>query len=584
MIRAFPALLALCLFTAPASAARSKNPDTLTRLGLSDADSLDPAWSYDTFSHEVIANVYDYLFMFEGGSVEKLIPLAAAKVPSRANGLISADGKTYTIPIRAGMVFHDGTPVTAEDVRYSILRFMLFDRDAGPSSLLLQPLVDRDSTRDSTGKIDPKVFADAAKAVQVDGDKVVLRLPKPFAPMLTVLASWAPVVSRKWVAEKGGWDGAEATWQKFNNPSKTSSPLHEAVMGTGPFKLERWDRNNKQIVLVRNDRYWRTPAKLKRVVIKAVSEFGTRKLMLQAGDADTITADRPVFSQLQNVPGVELIDDQQMLDMNPVAFFTFKIKETGNPYIGSGKLDGEGVPPDFFSDLDLRRAFAYSFDYKGFIKDVMRGKGTQATGCIPNTLPGHNPKQATYSLDLKKAEEHFRKARGGEVWEKGFRFTLSYNTGNVARETLCQILKRQVESINPKFKIDVRPLEWPTFLDAYKGSKLPVFIIGWNADFPDAHTFVFPMLHSRGDYPFTQRFKDERIDKLIDQALDETDLAKRKDLYAKVQALEYELVPHLVILDTVRFRTQRDWVKGWYHNPIFPDAPYGAYYYPIWKE
>ena len=577
-------LLAVGLLSAPVFASRSKNPDTLTRLGLSDADSLDPAWSYDTFSHEIIANVYDYLFMFEGGSTEKLVPLIASKVPTRANGLISADGKTYTIPIRSGVVFHDGRPMTPEDVRYSIIRFMLFDRDAGPSSLLLQPLADRESTRDASGKADPKAYQDAAKAVGLDGDKVVLRLPKPFAPLLTLFASWAPVVSRAWIAEHGGWDGSEATWEKFNNPSKTSSPLHEGVMGTGPFTLERWDRNNKQIVLARNEKYWRTPAKLKRVVIKAVSEFGTRKLMLQAGDADTITADRPVFSQLQNIPGVEIIDDQQMLDMNPVAFFTFKLKEAGNPFIGSGKLDGEGIPPDFFSDLELRKAFAYSFDYKGYIKDVMRGKGTQATGCIPKTLPGHNPKQQTYTLDLKKAEEHFRASRGGEVWEKGFRFTLTYNTGNVARETLCQILKRSVESINPKFKIDVRPLEWPTFLDAYKGSKLPVFIIGWNADFPDAHTFVFPMLHSKGDYPSTQKFKDERIDAFIDQALDETNPAKRKDLYAKVQALEYELVPHLVILDTVRFRTQRDWVKGWYHNPIFPDAPYGAYYYPMWKE
>lgn len=580
-------LCVLCVWAAavaPSFAARAKNPETLTSVNLSDADSLDAAWSYDTFSHEIIANVYEYLFMFDGPSTERLVPLAAERVPSRANGLISADGKTYTIPIRSGIVFHDGRPMTPEDVRYSLLRFMLSDRDAGPSPLLLQPLVDRHGTRDDKGVIDPKVFEAVSRAVQVQGNNVVLRLPRAFAPMLSILASWAPVVSKSWVSEKGGWDGTEATWRKFNNPSKQSSPLHEAANGTGPFMLERWDRRTKEIVLVRHDKYWRGPAKLKRVILKALPEFGTRKLMLQAGDVDTITADRPHITQLQGVPGVEVLDDQPMMDMNPIVFFTMQVKAAGNPYVGSGALDGDGIPPDFFSDLDLRRAFAYAFDYQGFIKDVMRGKGTQATGCIPKTLPGHNPKQKTYTLDLKKAEEHFRKARGGSVWEKGFRFTLTYNSGNTARESVCQILKRGVESINPKFRLDVRPLEWPSFLDAYKGSKLPVFLIGWNADFPDPHTFVHPMLHSRGDYPFVQKFKDERLDALIDKGLRETNPAKRKALYAKVQALEYELAPHLVILDTVRYRTQRDWVKGWTHNPIFPNSPYGSYFYPMWKE
>ena len=58
--------------------------------------------------------------------------------------------------------------------------------------------------------------------------------------------------------------------------------------GTGPFALERWDRTAKYVLLTRNDRYWRKPAALKRVLIKTVPEFATRRLMLQAGDADVI--------------------------------------------------------------------------------------------------------------------------------------------------------------------------------------------------------------------------------------------------------------------------------------------------------
>ena len=151
------------------------------------------------------------------------------------------------------------------------------------------------------------------------------------------------------------------------------------------------------------------------------------------------------------------------------------------------------------------------------------------------------------------------------------------------RQNICQILKRNVESLNPNFKVDVRAIEWPAFLDAYKSSKLPIFAMGWNADFPDPHNFAFPLLHSKGDFPATQKYASPKLDALIEAANRETDAAKRRKLYAEVQAIEHDTVPHFVVLDQVRFRTQREWVQGWYHNAVFPDSPYGSYMYPIHK-
>jgi peptide/nickel transport system substrate-binding protein len=576
---------ALLLGTLPASAlAAAKNPDTYTYLTISDADSMDPAWAYDSASDLIILNVYEPLLMFDKASTEKLVPILATRVPNKANGLISPDGRTYTFPIRKGVKFHDGTPMTAEDVKYSLQRFMLLDRAAGPSSLLLQPLTGYSSTRDEHENVLPGVWKAVDRAVSVSGDNLVLRLPRPYAPLLSILASWSPVVSKAWAIKNGDWDGAEATWKKYNNPNKETSPFFEKSNGTGPFALDRWDRKNKEFILTRNDHYWRAPAKLKTVVVKGVNEFGTRKLMLEAGDADTIYADRPLLSQVQNLPGIQIIDDQPTVQMDPIVFFTFKVNTVGNPFSGSGKLDGEGIPPDFFADKNVRKGFAYAFDYKGFIADVWRGKGSQAHGVIPKSLPGYNPGQRTYALDMKKAADYFRKAQDGKLWETGFHFTIAFNSGNLPRETVCRIIKHNVESLNPKFKIDVRSIEWPTFLDAQNASKLPLFILGWNADYPDAHNFAFPILHSEGNYPLIQRFKNPEFDRLIEAGERETNAAERKRIYAKLQALEFDEVPNLVIVDTVLYRTQRSWVKGWYNNPIFPDAPYGSYFYPIFKE
>ncbi|MEK7656240.1 MAG: ABC transporter substrate-binding protein, partial [Elusimicrobiota bacterium] len=548
------ALLAAAL--ALPAAGEVKNPDTFTYLAIGDADSLDPHWAYDAASHMAYLNIYETLFAYEGASTAKLLARAAEKVPSKANGLLSPDGKTYRIPIRKGMRFQDGTLLTPEDARYSLLRFLLIDRDAGPAANLLEPLLGLHSTRDAQGRVREGLFRDAAKAVSVEGDRLVLRLPKPFAPLLSILAQWAPIVSKAWAVKNGDWDGREETWVRHNNPRKEDTAFYQKTNGSGPFALERWDRKNKELILRRYEGYWRGPARLKRVVIKGVNEFGTRRLMLQAGDADSIVADRQFLNQLKGLEGVSLIDGLPTVEMDPVAYFTFRANPSGNPFIGSGRLDGSGIPPDFFSDKDARKAFAYAFDYAGYIRDVHRGRWTQASGCIPNTLIGHDPAPPAYTLDLGKAAGHLHKAWGGKAWEKGFKLTLAYNSGNTARETLCQILKRNIEGLNERFRIEVRPLEWPSLLDAYQASKLPLFVIGWQADFPDPHNFAMAMMHSQGDYPRTQRYSNPEADRLIEAAVAETDAAKRRALYLKLQAIERDDVPHILILETERYRTQ----------------------------
>ncbi|MBI3299129.1 MAG: ABC transporter substrate-binding protein [Elusimicrobia bacterium] len=572
---------------APAPAAQpggAHDKTTFVHVTIQDIDSLDPAWAYDTASHAIILNLYEPLVQYRGSSMSELEPLISEKVPSVANGLVSADGRSYSFPIRKGVKFHQGGEVTPEDVRYSLMRFMLYDRNGGPSSLLLEPVTGLASTRDEAGKLIEDVYDKVAAAVTVDGDKVVLKLSKPFAPILTVLASWAPVVSKAYGASVGAWDGSKETWKKHNNPQKTSEGFHSRPDGTGPFMLERWDSKTKEIIMTRFAGYWREPAKLKRVVVKGVDEFQTRKLMLAAGDADSIYADSLAKPLLESIDGVEVIDDLPRIDMNPTIFFVFKIDVQGNPNVGSGKLDGEGIPSDFFSDKDLRLGFAHAFDAEGFIKDVNRGKGTRASGFIPAGLPGHNPSQPNYPFDLQKAEQYFRKAHGGKAWEKGFKFTIAYNSGNQPREVIANMLKRAVESINPKFQIDTRAIQWSTFLDQSNSSKLPMFILGWAPDYPDAHNFAFPFMHSSAKYPQLQHYKNAEADALINSAMREIDPAKREKLYKRVQAIAYEDCPTIFILNAVRYRTQRKWVKGFEYNAVWPDSPYMSPFYTVWKE
>ncbi len=582
--RSFPFLSVLLFLTVLAScrerptAQTSFDPETYVVLTKGGYDSLDPAWAYDVPTSTIILNIYETLFSYHKSSIKKLDPMLATEVPSRKNGLISKDGRVYTIPLRRGVYFQDGTPMAPEDVRYSLLRFMLSDRDGGPSVLLLQPLLGVPSTRDDSGKIIPRIGKRAFKAVQIRGNNLILTLPRPYAPLLSILATWAPIVSEKWAASRGAWDGSLKTWKKFNNPKKLDSPFFEKTNGTGAFSLGRWDRKTHEIVLNRNEHYWRKPARIKHIVIRSINEFETQKLLFESGAADSISISRQHLPQIQNIPGIK-IADVPVLGTNPSAFFTFHISTQANSFIGSGKLDGQGIPPDFFSHKNIRKAFAYSFDYQGYIRDIEGGKGFQPNGCIPNGMLGHNPNQKTYHLDLKKAKSYFKKALGGKVWQKGFRFTMEYNAGSGASMAIAHIFQHNVESLNSRFHINLRPMDWSTFLDALNSSRIPLFPIGWTADYPDPDDFAFPLMDSRGVYPFTQGYRNPKADKIIEQAAHELNLKKRERLYWELQEIEYEDVPHILIVEPFELHVRRSWVHGWVYNPVR-----SAYFYPLYKE
>ena len=116
------------------------DPNIFVFVGSGDAETLDPSKAYDTASSEIIFQYYENLLAYKEGSLDEFVPMLATEVPSVANGLISADGKTYTFPIRKGVKFHNGAELTPEDVEYSFERNILADPTGGPMWMLIEPL------------------------------------------------------------------------------------------------------------------------------------------------------------------------------------------------------------------------------------------------------------------------------------------------------------------------------------------------------------------------------------------------------------------------------------------------------------
>ena len=615
------------IFSSVALAQEVKNPDTFIVGHYGEPESLDPAWMYDTSSAAVAYNVYEGLMAFKRERADEFVPALAERWE------LTSDALTWTFDIREGVKFHEGGELEPHDVAYSLQRGMLQDRLDGPQVLFLEPFFGAGVTSilemvNRVGELEiedpstirledhPQAAEDVCKMLQQvipyddAAGTVTLRLmrPTPWLPQL-LAQSWGAVLDKEWMAEQGGWDGDCATWTRWYDPSAEASVLFDKMNGTGPYKFERWTPG-EEIVLVANEDYWRTdpiwdggpsgPPSIKRVVLKLVEEWGTRFAMLEAGDIDYGDVDQAFYSQVD--PTVKTIywegtEQGKSEEANPDgklivfrdlrepamtgAMMNFNIDvEGGNPFIRSAKLDGDGIPPDFFSDIHVRKAFNYAFDWDTFIRDAMVGEAVQPKGPIIADMLGYSADQPTYHFDLDKATEEFKAAWDGEVWEKGFTMQISYNTGNDVRRIAADVIQQNVQAINPKFEIEILNLPWPTFLEVRTQGKLPILISGWLEDYHDPSNWVQPFMSSNGSYSRTQHFPKEiadKYDELISRGLKTIDPEDRLPIYEELQNLAYEDAITIFLYQPTRRRYFQDWVKGWYFNPLHPE-PYSSIY------
>jgi peptide/nickel transport system substrate-binding protein len=546
-----------------------KNPGTFIEATIGPWDSLDPAYAYDTSSGEIIQAVYEPLVSnWATESTTDFSPVLATE------WTISTDGKTYRFKIREGVYFQNGDLMTPEDVEYSFERGMVQDYGAGPQWMFFEPLFGSGtlSSRTDDGLIP---LADIESKVEVDGQWVQFNLPAPYEPFLQILSqTWASIVDKSWCIANGDWDGTEASYEALNDPPSGGSPLQEIMNGTGPFELERFE-SGIETDLVRNDNYWRTPASLDRVIIKVVDEWTTRRLMLEAGDADLVDVPRANIDELEGVPNLTVYKDLPTL-VNMAMFFQFAISEDST-FVGSGQLDGNGIPRDFFSDINVRKGFAYAFDYQTELQDAYKGEAQQLGSPIVEGLSYYDPNAQEYSMDLAKAAEYLQQAWGGEVWDKGFTMTIAYNSGNLERKTACEILQQNLFNINPKFIVRIQVMQWPALLRGMYASLLPMFMIGWQVDFPDAHNFILPFMHSQGTFSAWQNYNNPTVDALITMAISSPVPAERNSLYRQLDQIYYDEVPSVVLAQPTGRRYFRDWITGFYFNPIIPGNPGNLY-------
>jgi len=608
------------------------NPDTYTDVVFGDIDTLDPNLAYDTASGAVIMNVMETLIWFDHKDATSFVPVLATEVPSVENGGISEDGLTYIFNIREGVTFHNGNDLTPSDIAYTFQRGLLQSDPNGPQWLLLEPILGYTSG-DVTEEIadgeyagDPEALkanatpeelvmvcekVQAAVLADDEAGTVTFNLALPWGPFLATIAqTWGAVMDEQWAVENGAWDGSCDTWANYYAPGAENDELSSIINGTGPYMLESWTPGEGW-VLAANENYWRAadnpmweggpagaPA-IKRVVRKLVNEWGTRFAILQAGDAERVdvpTANRPQVDQFVG----EFCDwrtDECTPSDNPNAplrkwgglpstsrtdiFLNFNVgtDESGNnSYIGSGQLDGNGVPADFFSDIHVRKAFNYCFDYDAYISDALNGEGVRNNGPIILDMLGYNPDGEMYEFDLDKCAEEMALAWDGAVAEKGFRVQVAFNTGNVTRQTVAAILQNSFLSIDPKYQIDIVGLPWPTLLRSFRAAQLPVAISGWVEDIHDPHNWVQPF--TVGTFAGRQNLPADlkaQFQELVNAGVAAADPAEREVAYFELQKLHHDTAIQVTLAQATGVRYEQRWVENYFYNPALFDSYFYAF-------
>ncbi len=579
--------------------------------------TLDPALNYESAGATIIEQVYERLIAYNRSDPQELAPQLAAALPT-----ISADGLTYTFTMRDDIRFQNGELLTAEDVAYTFQRGLLQGGCSSPQLLLAEPILGAGTydiseilfagDPDIGNKVCDPIAVQAAdpsrllttcqqvkNAIQPNGNTVTFQLANAWSPFLNTLTKpLGSVMDQQWITENGGWTGDCATWQNFYGVTSAENPFSRLTNGTGPFRFDSFVPD-EVVILTRNDTYWRAPAAFARVEIQNVQDWTERFDALRTGVSDTgmvfgsqIEDVNPYVGEVCNydsttfdvqcsptaAPNQPLRRFQQLpATTRSDLMFSWNIQATNGPsYIGSGQLDGNGIPFNFFSDLHVRRAFAYCFDWQRYINEAFNGEAEQAIGVFPPTMLGYSPTGPRYHHSLDLCRDQLALAWGGVLPGTGFRLVFPYNNGNTSRQVVGEILRDSLAQVNANYRIDVVELPWSEYLTAQREGRLPLFVSGWAEDIHDPHNWAHPFF--AGVYAYRMYIPETIIDEFrarIDAGLATTSTSMRQQVYEEINQRDYDLVISVRLVTPYTYRYEQRRVQGWYYNPALA-APYYA--------
>ena len=478
--------------------------------------SLDPAEDFSLGGGAgVLVHTYDTLMTFTGESSADIVPVLLAEVPSQENGGISEDGLTYTFRLKPGAYFHDGTPLDADAVVSSIERQKALGM--GPDYYWLG--VDKFEVVDST------TF------------KAVLKAPSVFF-LNMIAAPWASRIANPAVVAAHEVDGDLA-----------NAYLQDHDGGSGPYILESWDRDLRQITMVRDPNYWggwSDGPHIDKVVVRWLHESTTIRSMLEKGDADVATGlTYEDWKDLGETPGI-----------TGVAY----------PAMFTGQIYLNNLEPPTDNKL-VRQALLAALDTESIVDGVMGGMAIPVDSQASSIHNGYAPANGHITYDLDQAKALLEEAG----YPDGFDITCQDPTLFRESTTVLELWQADLAKIGVNMSIEV--VDQGAFFSALQSPDNPVipvcYISNTMGDFPDAWSIMNynlnPAMQSPGCCNYSQ-YDNAKVAELLAAAEQEFDPAKRQVMYQEIYDIAADEVPLIWLFAFKQMMALRDNVKGFEYS------------------
>ncbi len=493
-------LLISFVFSGCGGAEKGESGGVLIFARSGDSVGLDPGRETDGESFYIADNVFETLVEFKPGTTEVQPCLAKSWT-------VSDDGLEFVFKLEENVKFHDGTDFNADAVVFSIER--QFKKDHPFNNL---------GPWQYWGYMDMDNIIESVEAV--DAYTVKFTLKRKEAPFVANLAmNFAAIVSPAAV-EKSGEDFR-------SNP-----------VGTGPFKFVSWQKDDN-IVLERNDDYWREKAYLDRLIFKVIPDATARYLALKKGEVDIIDFPSP--------------EDLEDVNSNP----DIKVIQQAGLNVGYLAMNCD---TEHFADVRVRQAVNYAID-KG-------ETGTAATNPIPPGMWSYNKSLKGYKTNIEKAKKLLAEAGYPDGFDTNIWAMPVSRPYNPNGRKVAEIMQAQLAKVG--INAEIVSYDWGIYLDKTADGEHEMALLGWTGDNGDPDNFLNVLLSSTaaekpaGNISF---WRNEEFTDLIAKAKEDSNYSSRVKYYKKAQVIFEKECPWVPIAHSLVTEPMKKTVMGFVLYP-----------------
>ncbi len=490
--------------------------------------TLNPITATDASASSVDGFIYESLIKRDERSME-LVPQLADRWE------IAPDHLTFTFYLKKSIKWQDGEPFTAKDIKFS------FDR-------INDPKVDSAHLRN--------YYQDIDRLDVINDYTVRFHYRIPYFKALEFCGGMPIVPAHLF---KPGED--------FN-----VHPIGRNPVGTGPYKLLRWD-TGKEVVLVRNESYWGDKPAIDRIVFKIITEHAVALQVLKQGGLDEMVL-RPIQWEKQT-QSKRFEENFQKLSY----------------YLPTYSYIGWNMRRPIFADRRVRQAMSMLIDRDLFLKKILYGLGTTVDGPFYINSPEYDKSLKPYPYDPKAALALLKSAgwdyRNGENFlsskdGKPFEFEFAIRAGSKFAEQITTMLQENLKELG--IRMTIRKLEWAVFLQKIEEHNFDACTLAWSSSWESDPYQIWHSSQAVSKGSNFVGFQNAEADKLIEDARREFDKDKRIGMYYRLQEIIHDEQPYTFLftlkeLEAVSRRFQNVVVYPMGMSSLYWWVPEGAQKY-----